>query len=507
MPEQFLHGVEVVEIDSGPRPITTVRSSVIGLVGTAPDAEGSATASLTSGVEASNTGLVWTAETAGAAGNAIGIYVVVPADTDADLAVSVSGTIITVSLETVAPESGFGSVGVSTAAEVMAAVNANADAARLVAVTALGESSGAGTIGQSWPKQLKLSGGIDAALPLNTPVLVSRRTEAARFGTDGTIPAALDAIWDQGGAWVVVVRVTEGVDDDATLTNLLGNGTLRTGVHALSGAESAIGLVPRILIVPEFTAEVSLVAEMVSIAERLRAVIVADGPNSSDSAAIAYRGNFGSDRVYLVDPAVKYWDTASNAEATQPASARVAGIISKSDNERGFWWSPSNREMLGITGTARSVDFEIGDPLSRANYLNEHEVATIIRKDGFRLWGNRSCSADPKWAFLSVRRTADMVHESLLRSHLWAVDRNITKTYVEDVLASVNAYLAHLTVVGAIIGGRCWADEELNTPDQIAQGKVYFDFDFTPPYPAEHITFRSHLVNDYLVEILPQSAQ
>lgn len=39
MPEQFLHGVEVVEIDSGPRPIQTVRSSVIGLIGTAPNAD------------------------------------------------------------------------------------------------------------------------------------------------------------------------------------------------------------------------------------------------------------------------------------------------------------------------------------------------------------------------------------------------------------------------------------------------------------------------------------
>ena len=35
----FLHGVEVVEIDSGARPIQTVRSSVVGLVGTAPEAE------------------------------------------------------------------------------------------------------------------------------------------------------------------------------------------------------------------------------------------------------------------------------------------------------------------------------------------------------------------------------------------------------------------------------------------------------------------------------------
>ena len=31
----FLHGVEVVELDGGPRPISGVASSVIGLVGTA----------------------------------------------------------------------------------------------------------------------------------------------------------------------------------------------------------------------------------------------------------------------------------------------------------------------------------------------------------------------------------------------------------------------------------------------------------------------------------------
>ena len=215
---------------------------------------------------------------------------------------------------------------------------------------------------------------------------------------------------------------------------------------------------------------------------------------------------FGSPRLYLVDPWVKIWDAASNVEVVRPASARVAGLIAKSDAERGFWWSPSNREIRGVLGTARSVDFALGDVNARANYLNEHEVTTIIQKTGFRLWGNRTCSADPKWAFLSVRRTADMINESLLRAHMWAVDRNITKTYLEDVLEGVNAYLRHLRTVGAIINGRAWADPDLNTPDQISQGKVYIDFDFTPPYPAEHITFRSHLVNDYLVEVLPEVA-
>ena len=59
----------------------------------------------------------------------------------------------------------------------------------------------------------------------------------------------------------------------------------------------------------------------------------------------------------------------------------------------------------------------------------------------------------------------------------------------------------HLINIGAIVGGSCWADPELNSADQISQGKVYFDFDFTPVYPAEHIIFRSHLVNDYIKEI------
>lgn len=392
MPEQFLHGVEVVEIDTGPRPIRTVRSSIIGLIGTAPDADAS-------------------------------------------------------------------------------------------------------------------------LFPENTPVLIAgNRTEAAQLGTGGTLPPAIDAIFDQAGAMVVVVRVAEGADEAETLSNIIGGIDTETGqyegVHAFLGAESVVHVSPRLLIAPSFTHlkpegnANPVVAELLGIAERLRAVIIADGPNSNDADAIAYRNDWGSPRVYVVDPFVKIWDSEASASSLAPASARVAGLIAKSDNDRGFWWSPSNQNINGIIGTARPVDFTLGDANARANYLNENEVATIIRQDGYRLWGNRTCSSDPKWAFLSVRRTADIINDSLLRAHLWAVDRNITKTYIEDVTEAVNGYLASLTAQGAILGGRCYADPELNTPANITQGKVYFDFDFTPPYPAEHITFRSHLVNDYIEEIL-----
>jgi phage tail sheath protein FI len=364
------------------------------------------------------------------------------------------------------------------------------------------------------------------AFPLNTPVLVAgSRLEAAKLDTTddgtggGTLPAALDGIFDQIGAVVIVVRVDEGADEAATLANVIGGVNATDGqfegVHALSGAESVVGFAPRILIAPGWTHQRPedtgnpgsylanpVVAELEGIADRIGAVIIADGPNKTDADAQAYAGDWGtSGRIYVVDPWVKVLDSAGEV-VNEPASARVAGVIARTDNDEGFWVSPSNKGIFGIIGTSRPVDFKLGDQASRANLLNSNDVATIIRQDGFRLWGNRAPTADPKWQYLCVRRTADVLNESIQRTHLWAVDRGITKTYIEDVVEGVNAFIAGLVAQGAILGGTCWADPDLNTPESIANGQVWFNFDFTPVYPAERVTFRSHLTNEYITEAL-----
>lgn len=36
MAANYLHGVETIEIETGPRPVKAVKSAVIGLIGTAP---------------------------------------------------------------------------------------------------------------------------------------------------------------------------------------------------------------------------------------------------------------------------------------------------------------------------------------------------------------------------------------------------------------------------------------------------------------------------------------
>ncbi|WP_273782944.1 phage tail sheath subtilisin-like domain-containing protein [Bartonella sp. ML69XJBT] len=369
----------------------------------------------------------------------------------------------------------------------------------------------------------------EQAFPLNTPVLVTGSlSQAAKLDKtgkrQGTLPNALDLIFKQVGAIVVVVRVDEGDNEEATLTNILGgvneHGAYE-GVHAFIGAQSVVGQTPRILIAPGFThqrpssvttdgtsdsakTEISttsnpVAAELIGIAERLRAIVVLDAPNTTDEAALSAAKDFDSKRAIIVDPFVKVNRDGKILE--QPASAAVAGVIAKTDFTHGFWHSPSNKVINGIVGIARPIDFSIGDRSSRANLLNEQNITTIIRENGYRLWGNRTLSSDTKFAFLSVVRTADMINDAILRGHLWAVDRNIKKTYMSDVSESVNAYLRDLKAQGAILGGRCTPDLELNTASAIEGGRVYFNVEFTPTTPAEHITFRSRIVNDYLEEI------
>ena len=85
---------------------------------------------------------------------------------------------------------------------------------------------------------------------------------------------------------------------------------------------------------------------------------------------------------------------------------------------------------------------------------------------------------------------------------MWAVDEPGTTQYMQDVLGGINAYLRQLKNEGVIPGGSAWLDKELNTPELMAQGIYYFDFDFGVYYPAEHLIFRSRLNNGYLEEVI-----
>lgn len=357
----------------------------------------------------------------------------------------------------------------------------------------------------------------DAALgfPDNKPFFLKGPREANELDNSGTLKDAYLAARAQGASEVVMVKVPKGANEAETKANVVGDGAAGTGVWAMENAESYLDMKPRIHCAPGFTSGLPadgvnpVVSNLLSISEKTRAVVVKDGPNTNEDDAKLDRQNYGSDRLFIVDPAVTAFDTVSASDVTRPSSGYVAGLIAKRDVEKGFWWSPSNQIIRGITGTARPVPFNLNAPDTEANRMNEAEVATIIRSSGLRLWGNRSTTVDAQWAFLSVRRTADIIYDSIEAAQLWAMDRPISAQLIMDIRDSVQAFGDELVRLGALVGFKCWLDPELNTEETLKAGKVYLNFDFEPPAPLEHLIFhgyRNGLYYNDLISSVKQAA-
>ncbi|MQT44290.1 phage tail sheath family protein [Pseudomonas sp. FSL R10-0765] len=347
------------------------------------------------------------------------------------------------------------------------------------------------------------------AQPNDLVLLTSEREAVAAFGDDSAITRAAKAVFIRAKAVIVACGVTK-LDDPALQTSAVIGGVLvsgqRTGLQALLDGKSRFNAQPRLLIAPKHSATQAVATAMDALAGKLRAIAIVDGPNTTDEAVLAYAKEFGSKRVFMVDPGVQQWDTLLNKTVDAPASAFAAGLFAWTDTEYGFWASPSNKELVGITGTTRPIEFLDGDETCRANLLNNANITTIIRDGGYRLWGNRTLSADAKWSFVTRVRTLDIVMDAILYGHKWAVDRSITKTYVKDVTEGLQAFMRDLKNQGAVINFEVFADPELNTASQLEQGKVYWNIRFTDVPPAENPNFRVEVTNQWLTEVLETTA-
>ena len=252
------------------------------------------------------------------------------------------------------------------------------------------------------------------------------------------------------------------------------------------------------------TAANPVVAEMLAVANRLRATVIADCPNGVAEQSVAYRGDFNTRRLYCVDnwPLVAW---SSMVNIAQPSSARIAGILAATDNDEGFWVSPSNKVVQGIVGTSRPIDDNgVG---GESDYLNQNDVATIVhRTTGYKLWGNHAATSDTLWKMFAAGRCVDTVYESIET----ACDevypgRPENIQFFEGVVESVNEKLRYYKSIGAILGGKIWLDPALNPPGQLILGKPKFSGDIEPVGVAEDIQFVFHREPGYWVDLMNQA--
>ncbi len=476
MPANFLHGVETIELDRGPRPVKLVKTAVIGLIGTAAKGPLNTPVLITSDTDAAQFG-------EDIAGSTI---------RDALKAVFDHTTPAVIVINVLNPETHKTSVVNEVA--VLAADGTVSLAHKAVAAAVVKNSAGLITY------------------VLNTDYSINNDTGKITRIAAGAIAAlaSLKVSYD----WADPSLVTT-----ADLIGTVTGGGVRTGMQALKDCFEMFGFHPKILIAPVFCTQSAIASELAVLAGYCRAIAYVDAPiGITPAQAIAGRGpagainfNTSNERLALCYPHVKVFDVAANAEQLHPQSSRRAGLRAKVDQERGYWWSESNQEMLGITGTERLITSRINDPASEANLLNEAGICTLFNAfgSGIRTWGNRSAAwptvTHPK-NFINVRRVADVIAESIEYFTLQMIDRPLDRAWFDALTESVNAFLRKLVGDGAIIDGRCWADAGRNSPVELAAGHAYVSYDFMPPTPAERVTYESAINIAYLKALFERTA-
>lgn len=462
MAANFLHGVETIEIESGSRTIQVVKSAVIGLIGIAPTGESNKPV------------LVNNDRDAAQFGNKLPGFTI-PQSLDAIFKQG-AGTLIVVNVFDPVQHT----TQVTDEAQVVTNGKAKLSNAPIGNVTINDSNGDPVTYLADTDYMLDSFGNftvLSSVIPDGTALKFTYRRLDASAVTAATLIGAVDAV--------------------------TGN---RTGMKCWDLSYNLYGFKPKILIAPGYSSMNAISAELISMATKLRAICYLDAPYGiTVSQAISGRGvagtinfNTSSKRAELLYPHLKWYDAATDSNTDFPYSAFKAGIRAAVDNNEGFWVSDSNHEILGIVGAERNISAGISDAQSDANLLNEKGITTIFNSfgSGIRTWGNRNASFPASTApdnFVCIRRTADILLESVEQATLQFIDKPINNALIDAIKESVNSFIRTLIGRGALIDGKCTFDRSKNSNEEIAAGHLVFDINFMAPPAGERITFNSYI--------------
>ncbi|EAW8148919.1 phage tail sheath family protein [Salmonella enterica subsp. enterica] len=467
MAANYLHGVETIEIETGPRPVKAVKSAVIGLIGTAPCGPVNQPTLCLSESDAAQFGF-------GADTGNFTIPQALKAIYDHG-----AGTVVVINV---------------------------ADPAK----KATRVSNESRTVDDNNQIKLAHSAAHNVVIRLGSSTVSSTLYTVDAATGVVTIPA-----YSAGTGMLVTYDYIDPTK--VTSADIIGSVNTagdRTGMKLLQDTYNLYGFYPKILLAPVFCTQKSVSTELIAQAENLGAITYIDAPiGTTFQQALTGRGakgainfNTSSDRARLCYPHVKVYDSATDAEVLEPLSSRAAGLRAKVDLEKGFWWSNSNQEIQGITGVERSLSAMIDDPQSEVNQLNENGITTVFNSygSGLRLWGNRTAA----WPtvthmrnFENVRRTGDVINESIRYFSQQYMDMPINQALIDALTESVNTWGRKLIADGALLGFECWYDPARNEQTELAAGHLLLSYKFTPPPPLERLTFETEITSEYLVSL------
>ena len=279
----------------------------------------------------------------------------------------------------------------------------------------------------------------------------------------------------------------------------------KSGIHALDKTDLF-----NLLCIPPPNSETisddffpAVYAKAVGYCKSRRAMLIVDPPSnwkSKDKPADEIDGlGLQSENAAIYFPRIKAPDPLSDGNLRSfPPSGVVAGIMSKTDQQRGVWKAPAGIEtsLIGVP------DLEVmltDDDNGKLNPLGIN-CLRVLPPAGRVLWGSRTMRGDDRladqWKYLPVRRTALFIEESLYRGTQWVVFEPNDEPLWAQIRLNVGAFMHDLFTKGAFQGSspkeaylvKC--DKDTTTQFDIDRGIVNIVVGFAPLKPAEFVIIK-----------------
>lgn len=356
--------------------------------------------------------------------------------------------------------------------------------------------------------------------PVNQPVPIRSFAEfEQQFGglwTDSGVSFAVRDFFLNGGTQAVIVRLfrpfqpreRQRSNDGLPLTPaefLPANPESHQGLFALDSVFF------NLLCIPPYRAEadpvdvdVEVVAAAAAYCEKCRAFLVLDSPKSWSNANAARQGvadavhalGTTSQNTAVYYPRLRQNDpTRNNQEHTFAACGAVAGVIARTDQQRGVWKAPAGLEakLIGANGPSLILSNEDNVAL---NSLGVNCLRSFT-SSGTVVWGSRTLAGSDargdNYKYVPMRRTSLFIEESLKQGLQWTVFEPNDEALWAKIRLAAGEFMHALFRQGAFTSAtpnnaymvKC--DAQTTTQADIDAGVVNIVVGFAPLKPAEFV--------------------
>ena len=252
--------------------------------------------------------------------------------------------------------------------------------------------------------------------------------------------------------------------------------------------------------------ETDLIADAAAFCRAHRAFLIVDPPYGSTLSGATAIADFQSSlTIATPNYAALYfptlWQTNSlhdnQFEEFAPCGA-VAGVMARTDSDRGVWKAPAGLEARLGGVPALSVPLNDAD----TGQLNPLGINCLraMPAAGRVIWGARTLEGSDRlaseWKYIPVRRTALFLEESLYRGTQWVVFEPNDEPLWAQIRLNIGAFMQSLFRQGAFQGKtpreayfvKC--DSETTTQTDINNGIVNILVGFAPLKPAEFVVIK-----------------